>query len=127
MANTKGRITISQNPAELLELGTKVYGRHLSDGDNSPLNLMQDYNWSVTGPAIEIALARHNEAEELKGKMEIAYRERDLLLPEIDKILRSSRNLLKALNAKNPKRIADWGFKVDDTPKAPKVPKTPKP
>jgi hypothetical protein len=64
-----------------------------------------------------------DEAETLKGQMEAAYRERDLLLPPIDEILKGSRNLLKALNAKNPKRITEWGFSVDDTAKVAKAPK----
>lgn len=54
--------------------------------------------------------------------MEVAYRERDLLIPAIDETLKSSRNLLKALNAKNPKRLSEWGFEVDDTAKAVKKP-----
>ena len=68
-------------------------------------------------------MAKHKEAEELKGKMEAAYRERDLLIPAIEEILKSSRNLLKALNAKNPKRMTEWGFNVDDTTSADKSPK----
>ena len=52
--------------------------------------------------------------------MEAAYRERDLLIPAIDEALKSSRNLLKALYSKNPKRLSEWGFEVDDTVKAPK-------
>ena len=55
--------------------------------------------------------------------MEAAYRERDLFIPAIEEILKSSRNLLKALNAKNPKRMAEWGFNVDDTTSAAKSPK----
>ena len=47
--------------------------------------------------------------------MEKAYRERDLLIEPIDETVKASRNLLKALNQKNPKRLADWGFQVADT------------
>ncbi len=123
MANTKGRIEISANLVKMLELAAKVYGKHIADGAASPLNTMTDYDWLKTGPTIANALAKHNEAEELKGKMEAAYRERDLLIPAIEEILKSSRNLLKALNSKNPKRIAEWGFNVDDTAKATKTTK----
>lgn len=120
MANTKGRITISTNPLQMLDLAAKVYGKHVADGESSPLNTLSDYDWGKTGPTIADALAKHKEAEELKGKMEAAYRERDLLLPAIEDILKSSRNLLKALNAKNPKRISEWGFNVNDTVKSSK-------
>ena len=121
MANTKGRIVIAKNPADMLGLATKVYAKHLDEGVNSQLNSLTDYDWSKTGPTIAVALAKHNEAEVLKGKMEAAYHERDLLLPAIQDILKSSRNLLKALNSKNPKRIAEWGFSVDDTTQSPKT------
>lgn len=86
----------------MLELAAKVYDKHLADVTASPLNTLTDYDWAKTGPTIANALAKHNEAEELKGKMEAAYNERDLLIPTIGEILKSSRNLLKALNSKNP-------------------------
>jgi len=124
MANTKGRIFISQNPVEELNLSVKVYAKHLTEGDNSPLKLLPDYDWAVVGPTITTALEMNAAAEEFKGKMEAAYRERDLLMPAIDDILKASKNLLKALNSKNPKRLAEWGFSVDDTTSSPKNPTT---
>ena len=120
MAKTTGRIDISPNLEKMLALAAKVYGKHLKEGANSPLNGMVDYDWSKVGPTIATALARHEEAELYKGKMEAAYRERDLLVPAIDETLKASRNLLKALNAKNPKRITEWGFEVSDTKAAAK-------
>jgi len=124
MAKTSGRIEIPKNPAEMLTLATRVYAKHLADGANSQLSVLADYDWSQVGPTVQTAQAKHNEAETLKGQMESAYRERDLLLTPIEEILKSSRNLLKALNAKNPKRLSEWGFNVDDTiPSSP----TPKP
>ncbi len=121
MANTKGRIAISTNIVEMLNQATKVYNKHVVDGVQSPLNALIDNDWAKTGPTIAIALEKHNEAEKLKGEMEAAYRERDLLTPAIAEILQSSRNLLKSINSKNPKRIAEWGFNVDDSAKASKT------
>jgi hypothetical protein len=121
MANTKGRINVSQNPVEVLNLSAKVYAKHLEDGANSPLNVLPDFDWAKIGPTIPMALAKHNEAEVHKAKMEAAYRERDLLIPPIDEIMKASKNLLKALNSKNPKRLAEWGFDVDDTSRKAKV------
>lgn len=121
MAKTSGRIAISRNLGKMLDLAAKVYGKHIDDGDASQLKVLEGDPWSVVGPTIGPALAKHNEAEVLKGQMEKAYAERDLLIPAIDDALKSSRNLLKALNAKNPKRLADWGFEVDDTAPVKKV------
>jgi hypothetical protein len=123
MAKTSGRIAISRNLGQMLDLAVKVYGKHVADGNASQLKVLEGDPWTKVGPTIAPALAKHNEAEALKGKMEAAYRERDLLTPAIDAALKSSRNLLKALNTSNPKRLAEWGFDVDDTAKAPKKPK----
>ena len=115
MSRTLGRVEISQNVEEMLNLASKVYGKHLADGDASPLSNLDGTSWKEVGPKINPALAKHHEAEELKKQMEKAYRERDLYIPSIKETVMSSRNLLKALNQKNPKRLADWGFEVHDS------------
>ena len=124
MARTTGRIVISQNVEEMLTLASKVYGKHQEIGEASPLTQtnLDGISWSVVGPTIEPALAKQKEAEEYKSKMEEAYRERDLYTPAIKEAVTASRNLLKALNQKNPKRLADWGFEVDDSAQAAKTP-----
>ena len=123
MANTRGRIKSSNSPAEILDVSASVYTKHLADGESSHLNALVDYDWAIVGPTITAAKAKHALAERLKGEMEAAYRERDLLIPAIDEILKASKNLLKAINRKNPKRLAEWGFSVDDTPKSTSKPK----
>ena len=115
MNRTVGRISVSRKPEELLTLASQVFAKHQDDGAASPLSNLDGYDWTIVGPTIEQALARHREAEALKGQMEKAYRERDLLIEPIDETVKASRNLLKALNQKNPKRLADWGFQVADT------------
>ena len=119
MAKTSGRIATSRNTGQMLELAQKVHAKHVADGNNSQLRVLEGDPWQTAGPNIAAAIAKHNEAEELKGQMEAAYRERDLLALPIEEALKSSRNLLKALNAKNPKRLAEWGFEVDDSTKKP--------
>ena len=123
MNRTVGRISISRNPAELLQLATRVYQKHQAEGENSPLLNLDGIDWTVVGPMIERALDMHTEAEALKGQMEQAYRERDLLVAPIEGAIKASRNLLKALNQQNPKRLCDWGFQVDDS--VPTPPPTP--
>jgi hypothetical protein len=116
---TKGRVLIPQNVEESLKLAQKVYEKHKSD-DNSILKNIDSMDWAVIGPKISECLQKHTEAEELKRKMEEAYRDRDLVLPEIVEILRVSKSLLKAAYSKNPKKLGEWGFTVDDTPKTKK-------
>jgi hypothetical protein len=123
MARTTGRIVISQNVEEMLTLASKVYQRHQDVGEASPLTNLDGISWSVVGPTIEQALDKQKEAEEYKNRMEQAYRERDLYTPAIKEAVTASRNLLKALNQKNPKRLAEWGFDVDDSAQTAKTPK----
>lgn len=117
MANrTKGRVKMPNNAKEMLTLAELVLQKHLVDGTSSLLNNLNGNDWSVTGPKIANALAKHLEAEEYKRKMEDAYRERDKDVPEIQAILRTSAALLKAVYSTNPKKLGDWGFNVDDSP-----------
>jgi len=123
MNRTEGRIAVSRNVGDVLGLADSVYQKHTADGTASPLLNLDGIDWSVVGPTIPTALAKHREAERLRNLMEKAYRERDLLMPPIDEAVKASRNLLKALNQKNPKRLSDWGFQVDDSVQAPKAAK----
>ncbi len=126
MGTRKGRIKIPSNIGKKLELAAKILAKHNADGEASKLNLLPDMDWSKMGPIIESAKTKHAEAESCKWHMEQAYRDRDLLLPAIRSSLSNSRDLLKAIYPDNPKRLGEYGLKVDDTPKAPKKPRTPK-
>lgn len=114
---TKGRVVISTNVEEQLKLAQSIFDKHALDGIVSPLHALQDYKWEAEGPNINVCLAKHLEAEEHKRKMEEAYRERDKHLPNILNVVRNSGALLKAIHAKNAKRLGEWGFTVDDSPK----------
>ncbi len=117
MSRTDSRIALSHNLEERLHLASKVYQKHLSDGETSPLNHLEGIDWNELGDLIARTMELHHEAELLKGRMEQVYRERDLNVPIIDGALKANRNLLKALNHKNPKRLSEWGFQIDDTVK----------
>lgn len=119
MANkrTSGRVVIPRNPQELLDLALAIYTKHQADGAASPLNNLDGQDWNSSGTKITPAQTHHNDAEEFKRKSEEAYRERDIYLAELEKIVKSSAQLLKVFNATNPKRLADWGFTVDDSPR----------
>lgn len=114
---TKGRIAIPTNVEESLKLAEQVFLKHQQDGASSLLSNIEGLNWNEIGPKIDDCLKKHYEAEEYKRKMEEAYRERDNYLPEILEIVRTSKSLLKASFPKNPKKMGEWGFSVDDTPK----------
>ncbi len=113
---TVGRVKIPKTPKTLLQIAEIIYAKHLAEAANSPLNLLSDEDWGNTGPKIATTFAQHNLAETAKLQMETAYRQRDINMPEIERIVRTSIGLLKKVYSKNPKRLGEWGINVDDTP-----------
>ncbi len=123
MAKKSLRIVIPTNVGDMLQLGERIYEKHQSDGTKSPLNSMQDYNWDTVGPNIIPAIEKHKEAETLQKQSEKAYAERDALVTDIKGMVTSSRDVLKGTFSKSPKNLGDWGYTVEDSPRA-KVIKT---
>jgi len=123
MNRTKGRVVLSKNPKDNLDVAKKIYDKHVSLGASSPLNVIEDFNWADTGPKIAPTLTDHNEAEFHKGEMEKKYANRDTRMPEIIAGVKKSINLLKASFSDNPKKLADWGINIDDSPKVKTTPK----
>lgn len=115
MANTKPRVNIPKNPAQKLDLASKIYAKHSSMSDASPLNALQSHTWTANGPEIANAQSLHQQAEEYNRLAEEAYRKRDLLMYEIDESIKSTRDLLLGIYRDNPKELGQWGFEVDDT------------
>jgi len=122
-ARTNGRIVLPKNPAELLDLASKIYQKHESDGANSPLNAQQDFNWAVEGPKVAPCKNYHEKAETAAKQAEQFYRQRDIDLPAVKAIVQNSAQVLKSIYAKNPKVLGEYGFVVDDskTVKKPKI------
>ena len=121
----KMRVPIPENVGEIINLSEGIYATHLAKGAASPLNSMEDHDWGVLGPTIPQAAQLHKKAGDLKREMEKAFRERDLLIGPLDEANKASRDLLTGVYRKNMKRMGDWGFTVDDTPKVKKEPKKP--
>jgi hypothetical protein len=113
---------IPRNPEDLLKLADKVYSKHQADGTKSELNNLDEekYDWDKVAPTIPACLALHDKAEKLKSEMEQVYRQRDALLLPIDFHVKGSSTYLKGKYSTNPKKLGEWGFEIDDTPKAPK-------
>jgi hypothetical protein len=117
---TNARVDVPRNVQDLLELANKVYAKHLVDGASSPLNALVDEKWEVEGPKIANCLAKHLEAEDLKRKMEMAYKERDIDFEGISNIVGSSSGLLKNVYSKNAKKLGEWGFNTVETSYSPR-------
>jgi len=117
MSNQKMRVDIPSNPKSFLELAASVYEKHLADIKASPLSSLEANSWDIEGPNVPICLKFHEEAEQLKAKMEAAYKERDLLLDGINKAVRASRDILTGVHHDNMKRLSEWGFTVIEAAK----------
>ncbi len=124
MSRTKGRVVLSKNPKEHLDVAKTIYDQHIKLGDKSPLLLLEDIDWKTVEPKISTGLQAHADAEFHKGEMEKQYATRDLQMPDVTKAVKQSINLLKATFGDNPKKLADWGVNVDDSPKPKSKPPT---
>ena len=115
MATTKGRISLPRNPKDGFELAARIFAKHTTDGVNSELKNLDGLDWTVEGPAAADGLTMHNDAEKLKGEMEAMYRKRDAAFLKADAIVKASAAYLKGKYNKNPKKLAEWGFAIDDS------------
>lgn len=109
------------NPTERLRLAAAILAKHTALAAASPL---KDLNWTTVGPTVATATGFDTTAKQLEKDLEKAYGDRDALLPAIDKEIARSRDLLLALYRDNPRKLGDFGFVVNDTPKLAKKPKT---
>lgn len=109
------RVIIPTNPEKVLTLADKVMAKHTSDGANSPLNALQDNNWTENGPKVEQARALNKQAKELQKEVEKLFEQRDHLLTDVTASLRASSKTLMGIHNKNPKKLGDWGYDVHDT------------
>jgi hypothetical protein len=123
MARSPIRITIPRNTGELLKLADLIYARHKQDGDSSPLKSMEDYNWSETSDKLKQAKELQDQVEALRKQAEGLQAQIDALAIDVKGSVTGSRDVLLGVYKKNPKKLGDWGYEVDDSPKAKKEPK----
>ncbi len=117
---TNGRIKVPRNIEARLTLAAAIFKKHTDDDINSPLKMMVDHDWTITGPQVEEVLDIHEQAEDLRRRSEALYKKRDLMMANIDKIIRASANTLKGIHSQNIKRLGEWGYEVSDSPPAKK-------
>jgi len=109
----KIRVVIPTNVREMLVLAGLIDAKNTALGVDSPLKPL---TWDVIGPTIPTALHLHDEAEALMRQAEEKFEQRDLLLAPIDDLVKQSRDTLKGVYRKEPRKLGDFGFTVNDTP-----------
>ena len=119
----KARIPIPRvkDAPELLKLSGKIYAKHQTDGVNSPVRGELAGDWATVGPKIVQAQADHDEAKRLEKIIEKHYQNRDLVLAEVEPVVKQTRDLLVGFyGQKKLRHMGDHGFVVNDTPLPPK-------
>lgn len=111
------RIKIPKKFLEQEKLFRDVHAKHVAEGAASPL-----HRFDVAGVTAKISEARtfHNEAEEKSKQAEAAYENRNNRVTPSVKELRRWAQLLKQVYKNNPHELGNWGFEVDDSPRAAK-------
>jgi hypothetical protein len=112
------RVKVSRNAEELLRLAELVANKHQELGDASPLKPL---DWDLQAKNIGKALELHKQAKEYQRLAEQAHEQRDVLVTPLDDLLKQTRDLLKALYRAEPKKLGEFGFQVDDTPRKKKA------
>ena len=91
-----------RNAKSLLNLAKQVRYKHMTDGDASPLKVL---NWTVVGPLIDQALVIDEKADQLKREKLKMFQQRDQQLQQLTNVLRDSKQM---------KVLGEWGFDVLD-------------
>ena len=66
---------------------------------------------------------RDREADALRKQAEQIQKQIDLLAVDVKASVTGSRDILLGVYKKNPKKLGDWGYGVDDSPKGKGGPK----
>jgi hypothetical protein len=115
MAKSNVRIPLPTNPSEGIALLKSVKAKHEELGAASPLAGLK---WSEISPALATADEKDGLSDKLRKQAEKATEARDAKMPVVTEALRSARDVLLGLNRDNPRVLGDYGFTVDDSPRA---------
>ena len=108
----KKRVRIPmRNPKALLDLAKKVREKHLADGEESPLKIL---NWAEINQLIDDAINAEEMALKLKREKLSMFQLRTSRMDAVAEMLRSSRNILAGVHSKRMKQLGLWGFDVLD-------------
>ena len=114
MATHRTRVNIPHKAQDLLKLAQTIQAKDAELGNQSPLGFL---DWGSKLDVINQALAAQEEAESLRRQMESAYEQRDILVKEITGWVRQSRDILKGVYRQEMRKLGDFGFTVDSSPR----------
>jgi len=109
------RIEIPAADSELIGLAVKIKDKHEKDGATSPITGL---DWDTYAPKIDLAEQLEQQIAALNTQSEQLVQKRNALVDELGGFVRSSRDVLQGLNRPALRKLMDWGFSVNDTPKS---------
>lgn len=114
----KPRITIPVNAGDLIGLAAAIEEQHLELEKESPLSLL---DWKTASAQIKEAQEVQKQITKLSKELEKLTERRNNLIGPLGDLVRSSRDVLSGVYRAEMKKLADFGFEVDDSPKAKKA------
>ena len=99
----------SRRSNEMLDLAEKVLKKHETDAADSALIKL---DWLKVKAAITRANELHTEIENLRVERAKRVTDRNTLMDDITKTMRSSRDILSGVYIDNMQNLGSWGFEV---------------
>lgn len=109
------RIIYPRDSEGVFKLFSTVFEKHLADGDKSDL---KHHELDVFKTKNERGKLVHDEANKLAEESQQKREERNLLQAEIDSVLHKIGTYLKGKYPDKPRKLSDWGFSIDDSPRS---------
>ena len=114
----KPRINIPTNAGDLIELAVAIQEQHSALGKTSPLALL---DWEEAAPQIKDANEVQNQIDKLNKELEKLIERRNNYMEPLGDFVRSSRDVLSGVYRSGMRKLGDFGFAVDATPKQKKA------
>ncbi len=115
------RVNIPTNPSQLTDLCVAVQEEHTRQAAASPLSILK---WDDVSPVITEAEELDNKISSLSRELEKLTQRHRLRIEKPDGLAdfaRKSRDILSGVYRNEMKKLGDFGFDVNDTPKARKT------
>ena len=117
----KARVGIPINLGELIDLCVSIGKANTKQGAASPLSILK---WDKISPMIEEADELDDKIVELSRELEKLTQRRKTLVEKADGLgdfARQARDILTGVYRNEMKKLGDFGFDVNDSPKAKKT------
>ena len=109
------RIEIPTDPTEIITLAKAIHETHVALAGDSPLGGIQ---WEQIAPNLTQARTFDQDTDRLPKESQQSREKRDNFVPEISDLVRSARDILSGTYRRELRKLEDFGFSVDDTPKS---------